>query len=276
MSQSSRHQADHSHENKGFRGFWQTFKVFSQATLTVQSGKSALNHPSLWQNLEANLAFQFCHNLQGPAKRRFDPFHQTTSVASICPEELQTAPIADALHQSNQEQLGSIAVLHICGGYNHQQNQAQRIDQQVAFASSHLFPGIKAAFRTAFSRFYRLAIQNGGTGFRRSAFFLPHRGSQGAIHLLPGSVNPPNTKVMIDSFPRRQIFRQHAPGPTTAQSIKDRIQNFAPSVLAGTTRARRFWHVLLNRVPFVIIQVCRVSFSGFGHPQSLPDFPFFV
>ena len=67
-------------------------------------------------------------------------------------------------------------------------------------------------------------------------------------------------------------MRHHSPSTTTPRNIEDGIQYFSPSMFAWTPGHLVGWQVWRNYHPFGIIEISRVSLSGFGHSASLPDF----
>jgi len=58
--------------------------------------------------------------------------------------------------------------------------------------------------------------------------------------------------------------------------LKDAVQDYSPRMDSWSTCRTWLWKVWRNLRPFGIIKVSRVSFLWFGHPSSLPDYPFFV
>jgi len=91
-----------------------------------------------------------------------------------------------------------------------------------------------------------------GSGFRFAAWrtFL-----QPVMNLLPNTLATPRPEVMINRTPGWQIMRQQFPGSTAAHHIKDPVQDFAASVLGGTTAGFRRGDQGLQAIPFGIAQV---------------------
>jgi hypothetical protein len=116
------HQTDHRYIDKSFAGFRQAFIILAQAPLPVESGESALHNPAFGQHPKTDLIAQFLDNLQGPTKGEPHPVKQSTPVAAIGPEELQTAPTGNGMHKCLQQQLGAISVLDIPSRDKHQQH----------------------------------------------------------------------------------------------------------------------------------------------------------
>ena len=146
----------------------------------------------------------------------------------------------------------------------------------MSFSACNLLSSVKTAIRASFRGLDRLAIHNGGTGLW--LFLVPlssYFHTQGLVQSLPETFLSPQTEVMIDSLPGRQVARKHAPGTATLQDIENAIQNDSPAMFARATGLGLGWQVWSNFQPLGIIQVGRVNLIGFGHPASLPDFPVF-
>jgi hypothetical protein len=79
-------------------------------------------------------------------------------------------------------------------------------------------------------------------------------------------------KVMVHRFPRRHIMWQQKPGAPATVNVEDGIQDFTPGMLARASDELFFRKVWRDYAPFGIVEVSRVSLSGFGHSTSLPDF----
>src|SRR6266404_2192376 len=89
MSQVPNHKAYHRHIDKGFAGLRQVLIILREAALTVQPSESALYHPPTRQGYKPSLAFRLLHYLQLPAQPTKHPLDQLSSVATVCPYQLQ-------------------------------------------------------------------------------------------------------------------------------------------------------------------------------------------
>ena len=92
------------------------------------------------------------------------------------------------------------------------------------------------------------------------------------MHPLPGAVLAPEPKIVIDNLPRREVMRQQAPGTSTADDIKDAVQDFALRVLRRSPAALGLRDIGLEQFPLIIADVGRVRVSGF-HTPSLTGVP---
>lgn len=98
----------------------------------------------------------------------------------------------------------------------------------------------------------RLAVQDGGTGFRRMTIGLTQLFTQGIVNAFPGSLQTPLAKVSIDGLPRRQVVGQVTPLTSGASYIQNRIDNFATGVLGRTITLLDWRDQRFKDVPFVI------------------------
>src|SRR5436309_15672460 len=105
------------------------------------------------------------------------------------------------------------------------EHQAQRVDQQMTFASFELLATIVAAGSARMGRLDGLTIENRRRGQRLTSGRHPDALAQTAVDLLPDARPTPLPEVIIDGLPFRQIMRQHTPGAATAQYIQHGIDN---------------------------------------------------
>jgi hypothetical protein len=99
----------------------------------------------------------------------------------------------------------------------------------------------------------------------RGVGITPHLHAGGSMQCsvepLPEALHTPQTKVMVDRFPRRQIMRQQPPGAATAQDIEDGIEDVPDRVVprpASLLGGRQVWY---ERTPFSVRQIGWISFS---------------
>jgi len=86
-----------------------------------------------------------------------------------------------------------------------------------------------------------------------------HFRTQGLVQSLPETFLSPQTKIMIDRLPGRQVRGKHAPGTATLQDVENAIQYRSPAVFTWTTGLRFGWQVWSNSQPLGIIEVGRVD-----------------
>lgn len=93
----------------------------------------------------------------------------------------------------------------------HAQQQAQRIDQEVPLASTHLLAPVVAA-RPPFRGLRTLAAEEGGARLRMPPRADPNPLAQGGIDSLPGAVITLLAEVVVDGLPGGEVMGQGAPG----------------------------------------------------------------
>src|SRR5713226_8184834 len=99
-------------------------------------------------------------HLHLPAHVLFDPGAPASRVAIVDPHLLHAGKLAfDRL----QEQRDALSILDISTMHHHFEQQSQRIDQDVSFASGELFSSIIAMRAASLRRFDRLTSNYGGT-----------------------------------------------------------------------------------------------------------------
>ena len=101
--------------------------------------------------------------------------------------------------------------------------------------------------------------------------------SQSRVELLPHPIDAPQPEVVVHALPGWKVVRQRFPQAAVLGHIKDSIEYLSPGVKARTTGAFGFGQQWRDYLPFVIIEVSRVGFSGLiaSHSPSLPDCPLF-
>jgi len=90
------------------------------------------------------------------------PVHQSSRITPVGkdhPQPTKEAGFVDDL-------FGSITILDVSRGNDHDQNQSESVDQEVAFSTRHLLASIVAAFSGLISHLNRLRVEDGrGRGF---------------------------------------------------------------------------------------------------------------
>ncbi len=71
-------------------------------------------------------------------------------------------------------------------------------------------------------------------------------GAQGIVDALPGAIITPNPEVMVDAFPLRIVFGQHAPLSATDQNVQDRIDDLAHIQAAWPATGFGLWEQVFD------------------------------
>ncbi len=218
------HQANGDEIDHGFTTAGCAFIIFTQATVMSQPGEKPLTNPAFWQDLKSLLIGRFFHNFHDEGQPAADPFHNPVFIALIRKDLFEAARLR--LH-INSQFLRRITVLDRGRRNQHQQQEAQRIDQTMAFTAFHLFGAIKAALFPSTGGFDALTIQNASTRFWVAIKRNPDVFAQVVIDLLQGTIVRPRPKIIIDGIPRGQIVRQHPPLTAGSGHIAQRVDHFA-------------------------------------------------
>jgi hypothetical protein len=139
--QAAQHDADHGEAEEGRYGSRVTLEVAGQAAVAADPGKGALDDPTLGQDDEA-MGIAALDDLHLPGASLGDELgHLWPLVAGVGKDafdEREGSPCR-AQHLAR-----AIAVLHVGRVDGHAQQEAQRIDQDVALAAGDLLARIEA------------------------------------------------------------------------------------------------------------------------------------
>ena len=144
------------------------FIIFGQTAITPEPGKSALNNPTLWQDLETrSVAFDDFEGESAARNQGGRPFQEFTSISSIGEDFADPAKV----EEGGEQEFRAIAVLHSRAVNDHGKDEAKGVYQKVSFSSVDLLASVIATFSGLFSHFNTLAVDD------RSAwgFFFPTR-----------------------------------------------------------------------------------------------------
>ena len=100
------------------------------------------HHPPPRQHREALLVLRPGDDFDQPAADRPRPVHEVRLVALVGPDQAQSR---EPLPRLPEHQFGTITFLDVRRMHHHDQQQPQRIDQDVALAAGYQLGGIEAA-----------------------------------------------------------------------------------------------------------------------------------
>ena len=135
---------DHHHVDDGFTSFWQELIVFTQPAVTGEPPQRALHNPPFRQEKKAFGPLRPLDNLEAdfpPGPQRPHPRQQLPSVRTISPNEPYPG---ESMPEALQQQLCPVAVWHTGSRDHHRQDQAEGIDDEVAFATFDLLARVIA------------------------------------------------------------------------------------------------------------------------------------
>src|SRR5688572_23101609 len=147
--------------------------ISSQTAVASEPAESTFHHPTTRQDLKSFGIRRTPNNFQLPAAVLFDP-SDDVFISAIGPNQFETTPaivkaMFDPLEPFGQNQLASAAIWQTRPMDQNEQEQAQGIYNDVAFASRNLFMDIHTTLFTTFGGFDALTIDNACTGLRFSA-----------------------------------------------------------------------------------------------------------
>jgi hypothetical protein len=103
-----------------------------------------------------------------PPEELAHPTNQLAAVGGISEDHAQPTEASSFL----DHQLGSLAILNGCRVDHSHEDQAQGVNQQVAFSPLYLLSSIKATFSGLVSHFNRLRVEDGRAGGFFFALFV--------------------------------------------------------------------------------------------------------
>jgi hypothetical protein len=139
--QATQHDADHGEAEEGGDGFGVALEVAGQSAVAADPGKGALDDPAFGQDDKA-MGVAALDDLQGPGAGLGDDLRHLrpliTGVGEDAFDEREGSP-------RGAQQLGrTVAILQVGRVDDHTQEEAQRIDQDVALATGDFLARIKA------------------------------------------------------------------------------------------------------------------------------------
>ena len=139
--QSAQHDADHREAEEGSDGSCVTLEVTGQPAVSADPGEGAFDHPAFGQNDEA-MGIAALDDLQDPRARACDdrrhPLPLVPGVGEDAFNERKGSP------RDAQQVARAVAILHAGRMDHNTQQEAQRIDQDVALAAGDFLARIKA------------------------------------------------------------------------------------------------------------------------------------
>src|SRR5215217_8620205 len=134
---------------------------------------------------------------------------------------------------------------------------------------------VAAFFSTYAGRFDRLGVHYRCAGLRVSLEANSHSFAQGGMHPLPGSVQAPGAKVVVDGFPGREVVGQQPPGAAAANDVEDGVEDLTGAVHLGTPGSVGERQMRFEEGPLFVREVALVCFSHARYPtERAPQHPF--
>src|SRR5215212_8474678 len=118
------------------------FVIFGEPAVSTEPGEGALDHPALGQHMKAARGGVLGDGDEMAAERLAGGFDHRAGIAAVGVEDRQAR---DDTLEPRQQRHGAGAVLNIRRVGQDGEQEAERIDHDVALAASHLLAGIPAA-----------------------------------------------------------------------------------------------------------------------------------
>jgi hypothetical protein len=134
------HKINHCHIDHRLTAIGQRFIIFAESTVFGEPTKCPLHDPAFGKNLKMMKVTAF-NNLNDPIELLLRPRHKETTITPIRPDQFQTRTTAA---KPVQHQLATRMILNVRGMNDQNNNQAKRIDQNMAFTPLYLLARIVA------------------------------------------------------------------------------------------------------------------------------------
>ena len=137
FSEFSKHDFARSDVNGGLGMLSFAFIIFGQTAITPEPGKSALNDPTLWEDLETGCVAFDDFEREAPARNQGGgPFQEFTSISTVGKDFAHPAKV----EEGGEQEFRAIAVLHSRAVNDYGKN----VYQKVSFSSVDLLASVIA------------------------------------------------------------------------------------------------------------------------------------
>ncbi len=165
------------------------------------------------------------HDVHCKAASLLDGLGATAAVGRVGEQGLQPRDLGARL---GHHWRSAIAVLHAGGGDRHSQQQAQRVDDEVALAAVDFLAGVTAGVAALGGAARALRVDDGRGGVGRTTDAVPPLLAKPVVHGLERAGMRPAAEGLVDRPPRRERLRQQAPGATGSHDAEASVEKDAP------------------------------------------------
>ena len=135
------HDMYHRETNPGLAALRRFLVISTQAAELHEPTEGTLDDPAARQHGKSGMRIRALDDFQHPAPKGGSPGYELAGIPAIRPDE---APPRKGIFELLQDQLGPVAILNASAVPDHDQQQPQRIYDQMALAAFDLFAGIEA------------------------------------------------------------------------------------------------------------------------------------
>jgi hypothetical protein len=263
---SAKHKSDHGDVDEGLTVVRPLFIVAAEAAAFHEPAKGPLNDPALGQDLESSLVLGSVNDFQldsTTGTQEPQPVDQLAGISAIGPDDFQAGETG---FQEAQQEARTVPILD--GGWrdDDREDQAQRVDQQMAFAARQFFPRVETACARLVGDFDRLAINDSGRRIGFSSQGDAQGNDQNLVNPLPNFFFSPLTEVVVNRWPRRKIVRQLSPLATGFDDINNGVHDSSAWMDERSPESFKAWDHRLDLFPLGIGQIGWIK-KGVLHPH---------
>jgi hypothetical protein len=204
-------------------------------------------------------------HLEPPTPIGVEPVRERAGVGRVGPHEVeprQRAPFS----RGAEQHLSPGAVRDVGRVHVGQQDQAERVDQDVPLAALHPLGAIVPSGRPADpGRPGRLAVQDRGARLGVPALGEADPLAQAVVRGAQRAGEPPAPELGVDGRPRRVVARQEPPGAARPEQVEDGVGDEPPRPLRRPPAVVAPLQQGREERPFRVGQVREVAASGLGH-----------
>ena len=135
------------------------FVFTAEPAEAAQPAEGAFHDPAVWQNHEPGLVIAAFDNLQFPTELLRGGFDELAGIAAIGPDFFESSLAS----RRGEHEFRSVAILHAGGRDDDRDEQAQCLDQNVAFAALHFLARVVAALAARLGGLGGLAVETVGS-----------------------------------------------------------------------------------------------------------------
>ena len=139
--QPAQHEADGGEEDEGDGAVREVLEILGEAPTAIEPGDGALDDPALRQELEARAITAF-DDVEFPVRDGAEDLFELGSLIGTVADDLLKKG-KQSPHRLEQRRR-AIAILHIGRMHLHAQQQAERVDEEMAFLALDLLAGVIA------------------------------------------------------------------------------------------------------------------------------------
>lgn len=257
FAETTKHEANHGQVDHRLARDGLPFVVATESAITAQPTEGPLHDPASRQYLEG-VKVRALHNFNCAAPQLARSSEQPSGVASIGPDMFD-ASASLLTEEGSQQLLGSIPVLNVRRQDHHQENQTDRVDQDVAFASVDFLTRIVTPLVAGLGALDALAVNDRSAGLRFSSFDQAEMFSQMGVNLAPQASTLPEPEVVIDRAPRSEVFGQVPPLAARLDQVEHRVEQFPEGMFAASALLAGLGETIVDELPFGIGKIRCVS-----------------